>query len=158
VNPLSIVVRTGCDVFAWFMIIFGVNIVLHGYATPGGGFQGGAVVATFMALLLVGYGGKKVLSWANEKMYEFFFDDIGLLAFIALAFLGFPRTFFYNFLARPLTEAVSGVLPGVGTIEFMSVAVGLEVTGALTLIVLTMYKGIRLFGETPPEGEFGHDR
>ena len=40
-NPLSVVVRTVCDLFAWFMIVFGVNVLLHGYVTPGGGFGPG---------------------------------------------------------------------------------------------------------------------
>ena len=55
-KPLSVVVRTGCDLFAWFMVIFGAYVIIHGDVTPGGGFQGGAVVATFLAFLLVAYG------------------------------------------------------------------------------------------------------
>ena len=58
-NPLSVVVRTICDIFAWFMGIFGAYIIIHGHLTPGGGFQGGAVVATMAAFLLVAYGGKR---------------------------------------------------------------------------------------------------
>ena len=71
-NPLSVVVRTGCDLFAWFMVVFGVNVLVHGYMTPGGGFQGGAIIATFTAFLLVAYGGRKLLGWANEKIFDLF--------------------------------------------------------------------------------------
>jgi len=160
-RPLSVVVRTGCDFFAWFMIVFGVNIVLHGYMTPGGGFQGGAIIATFLVFLLVAYGGKKVLSWANETIYEILFEELGLLCFFILAFLGLNNSFFYNFLAVPLGTVSSGILsifPSSGTTALMSVAVGIEVTGALSLVILTMFKGIRLFIQNPPEEELGHDR
>lgn len=40
-NPLSVVVRTICDIFAWFLGIFGAYVIIHGHISPGGGFQGG---------------------------------------------------------------------------------------------------------------------
>ena len=56
-NPLSVIARTVCNLFAWFLAVFGLYVIVHGHLTPGGGFQGGAVVATFMAFLLVAHGG-----------------------------------------------------------------------------------------------------
>ncbi|HJJ99748.1 MAG TPA: sodium:proton antiporter, partial [Methanocorpusculum sp.] len=38
-----------------FIFIFGFYIVAHGHLSPGGGFQGGAVIATGVALVLVCY-------------------------------------------------------------------------------------------------------
>ena len=154
-NPLSVVVRTGCDLFAWFMVVFGVNVLVHGYMTPGGGFQGGAIIATFTAFLLVAYGGRKLLGWANEKIFDLF-EEVGLLAFFLLAFMGFPVTFFYNYLVKPLSAG--GVVPPAGTTALMSIAVGLEVSGALSMVILTMYRGIRMFETAPMEEEIGHDR
>ncbi len=40
----------------------------------------------------------------------------------------------------------------------MDIAVGLEVAGGLSLIVIYMFKGIRLFRETKFEEELSHDR
>jgi multicomponent Na+:H+ antiporter subunit B len=40
----------------------------------------------------------------------------------------------------------------------MDIAVGIEVAGALSIIVLSMFRGIRLFREGPMEEESGHDR
>ena len=160
-KPLSLIVRTGCDIFAWFMVVFGVNVLVHGYMTPGGGFQGGAIIATFTTFLLVAYGGRKVFSWVNESIYDVVFDEIGLLGFFILGFMGFPNSFFYNFLAIPfetLKAAGEGIIPGAGTNALMSIAVGIEVTGALSMVVLTMFKGIRLFSEGTLEEELGHDR
>lgn len=40
-NPLSVVVRTICDIFAWFMGIFGAYIIIHGHLTPAGASRAG---------------------------------------------------------------------------------------------------------------------
>ena len=45
-KPMSVIVRTVCNVFTWFLMVFGAYVIIHGHLTPGGGFQGGAVVAT----------------------------------------------------------------------------------------------------------------
>lgn len=157
-NPLSLIVRVGCDLFAWFMLVFGTNVIIHGYMSPGGGFQGGAIAATFIVFLLVAWGSRRVHSWVNERIYDVLFEELGLLSFIILAFLGLPTSFFFNYLATPLGVASPWFTPGAGTIFFMSIAVGIEVTGALSLVILNMHRGIRLFSESPMEEELGHDR
>ena len=41
----------------------------------------------------------------------------------------------------------------------MSIAVGIEVTGALSLVIIAMFRGIRQFSvPNLPEEEIGHDR
>jgi multisubunit Na+/H+ antiporter MnhB subunit len=40
------IVRTTADLFFPFCLVFGLYVVVHGHLTPGGGFQGGAVMAT----------------------------------------------------------------------------------------------------------------
>ncbi len=142
-KPLSIVARTVCDLFAWFLVIFGVYVIVHGDVTPGGGFQGGAIVASFMALLLVAHGGKRVLDWVKLAVYWslMFF---GLLLFITLGLSGIPHgTLMYNFLSVPHDVAVNmvhGVIPLSGTIGLMDLAVGIEVAGALTIILIVMFR------------------
>ncbi|HAA47630.1 MAG TPA: sodium:proton antiporter [Synergistaceae bacterium] len=163
-EPLSIIVRTICDIFAWFLAVFGAYVIIHGHLSPGGGFQGGAVVATFMALLLVSHGGKKLLSFVKPGLYSWA-ETTGLLLFIGAGFAGLTTAFFYNFLAGGggLFGAVvpaganSGILNSSGTIAVMNMAVGLEVIGGLSLIILYMFKGIRLYDDTGRE-ETGHDR
>ncbi len=159
-KPLSIVVRTCCDMFAWFMVVFGSYVIIHGDVTPGGGFQGGAIVATFMALLLVAYGGEKVLSWVKFSFYNGLLI-VGLLLFLLFGFSGMANSFFYNFLAVPEAVALAGgahgIIPPSGTIALMDIAVGIEVTGGLTLILLYMFKGTRMFNLIEMGGETGHD-
>ncbi|MBO8153323.1 MnhB domain-containing protein [Thermovirga sp.] len=161
---LSVIVRTICDVFAWFLAVFGVYVIIHGHLTPGGGFQGGAVVATLFAFLLVAYGGKKFIPFYKSSLFSWF-ETVGLLLFIGTGLVGLGTTFFYNFLAGqgglfgstvPIGPN-SGVLNSSGTIALMNMAVGVEVIGGLSLILYYMFKGIRLYEESGSE-ETGHDR
>ena len=43
------IVRTTADLFFPFCLVFGLYVVVHGHLTPGGGFQGGAVVGGYHA-------------------------------------------------------------------------------------------------------------
>ncbi len=158
-RPLSIVVRTICNIFAWFVAIFGAYVILHGHLTPGGGFQGGAIVATFIALLLVAHGGKSFLGWVKKEIFSSF-EGAGLVAFICVGFLGLSTTFLYNFLALKgglFGSAVpigpnAGVLNSSGTIALANIAVGLEVVGGLSAILIFMFLGMRYVSEGGKEG------
>jgi multicomponent Na+:H+ antiporter subunit B len=158
-KPLSVVVTSICDVFAWFMIVFGVYVINNGHNTPGGGFQGGAIVATFLSLMLVSHGGKRFFAWVRTGVYNFL-EFVGLVAFFVLGCFGFPRAFFFNSLAIPLGgEVLSEWIPYSGTIALMNVAVGLEVVGALSLVVFEMYESIhKIDTGAGMGGERGHDR
>ena len=52
---MSKIVRTAANIFYPFILIFGLYVVIHGHLTPGGGFQGGAVVATGTVLVIIAY-------------------------------------------------------------------------------------------------------
>jgi multicomponent Na+:H+ antiporter subunit B len=158
-KPLSVVVTSVCDFFAWFMIVFGAYVINNGHNTPGGGFQGGAIVATFLSFMLVAYGGKRFRSWVRRGVYGFL-EFLGLVAFFIFGCLGFPNSFFYNSIAIPWGEKpLSEWLPYCGTISLMNVAVGFEVVGALSLVIIYMYGSIRMVDTgAGMGGERGHDR
>jgi len=163
-NPLSVVARTVCNLFAWFLAVFGIYVIIHGHLTPGGGFQGGAVVATFMAFLLVAHGGKKMQSWVKKDIFTLM-ECGGLTLFISAGLLGMSNTFFYNFLAKAgglFGSAVPigpnpGALNTSGTIALMNLSVGLEVVGGLSMILLYMFSGAHP-EESLGREEAGHDR
>jgi multicomponent Na+:H+ antiporter subunit B len=143
-NQMSPVVRT-ITKFAFAPIfLFGTYIILHGHLTPGGGFQGGAIIATLFALYFVAFAAKK---W--KKSLLSIIESSGLLVFIGTGLLGLVSGyFFFNFLGgggHVLFGQKLGAFPDTsppllssGTIAVMNMAVGLEVIAALTLIVITM--------------------
>ena len=128
------------------IIIFGLYIISHGHLTPGGGFQGGVIVASIAILVLVVFENDINLS---KNMFSLF-ESLGLIFFIILALLGtFKNTFFYNFLANKfwfLGKTIhfginQGFLNSGGVIPLMNLAVGIEIASALSLIaVLIMSK------------------
>ncbi|MDR1376382.1 MAG: sodium:proton antiporter [Synergistaceae bacterium] len=158
-KPLSVIVTSVCDLFAWFMIVFGTYVINNGHNTPGGGFQGGAIVATFLSFMLVAYGGKRFWAWIREGAYGFL-EFVGLVAFFVFGCLGFPNSFFFNSVAIPEGgKVLSEWLPYSGTISLMNVAVGCEVVGALSLVIVYMYGSIRMVDTgAGMGGERGHDR
>jgi len=148
---MSKIVRFSADVLFGAILIFGFYIILHGHLTPGGGFQGGAVVATGAALVIVAYSYEEVLHMI-KKAGLMLQESAGLVMFagVALIALGLGTTFFFNYLAN------SGLLFGMpvpfgpnpgelntgGVLPLMNIAVGIEVWGGLAIVILYMLSGI----------------
>jgi multicomponent Na+:H+ antiporter subunit B len=108
-------------------IAIGVYTVVHGQLTPGGGFQGGIVLAAGpLAVFLAGrYLRMKLI--APHALLEIA-DAVGAAGYglVGLGGLIFAGVFFKDFL--PL--GIPGHLLSGGQIDVASVAVGLEVSGA----------------------------
>jgi multisubunit Na+/H+ antiporter MnhB subunit len=150
-NQMSVIVRTITRFVYGLIIVFGFYVIMHGHLTPGGGFQGGAVVASAFALLLVAFGsaglkGRINLHWLQS------IEEIGALAFLALGFLGIGTAFFYNLLANSGSFLFgasvpagpnAGVLVAGGTVPLMNWAVGLKVMTGIAAVVIIMLIGSR---------------
>jgi multicomponent Na+:H+ antiporter subunit B len=112
------------------VIAFGAYLVFHGQLTPGGGFQGGVVLAAGpIAILLAG----RYLSMkrvAPKRLAESA-DAIGAAAYamVGLGGLIFAGVYLKDFL--PLGSP--GKLLSAGIMPLNSIAVGLEVTGAFLI-------------------------
>lgn len=133
---MSKIVRTTAKIVFVFAIVFGVYVILEGHLTPGGGFQGGAILASAFALLIVAFGYNSLIK--HEGKFTVL-ECLALLLFIGIAFIGMKVVFFDNFLAQPIAFGPnSGKLLSGGVIPLMNIAVGLEVVGALTSIILLM--------------------
>lgn len=143
-RPMSKIVQAMACLLYPSIIVFGAYLIVHGHLTPGGGFQGGAVAASAIALMIVAFGSKK---YSKTKLSVL--ESTGLLMFISLGLLGLGVAFFHNFLANTggiFGELVEfgpnlGNLNTAGTIPLMNIAVGLEVVGALGLMMLILAKG-----------------
>ena len=145
-SGMSKIVKTITGVAFPFVMIYGLYIIAHGHLTPGGGFQGGAVVASGLAMILVAYGSIWTMGKIKEKHLSVF-ESVGALSFICLAFFGliFGTIFFNNFIvdnnilfgqAAIIGEMVN--FNSAGVIPLMNFAVGLKVIAGLFAIVLVM--------------------
>jgi multicomponent Na+:H+ antiporter subunit B len=130
------IVKTITRIVFVLALVFGIYVVANGHLTPGGGFQGGAIIATCSAMLMVAFG----FAGMREHKHGFSaLESIGLVLFIALAFIGMKTVFFDNFLATPTPYGPNpGSLVSAGVIPLMNLAVGLEVLAALTVMLIFM--------------------
>ena len=142
---MSKIVRTMSSFLILPVFIFGLYIIMHGHLTPGGGFQGGAVLASGVALLIVAFGSQSVHKSLRESHFLILMS-VGLLIFISLAFAGmFHSTFFHNFLIGspvfghiPSPGPNPGEMSGGGVIPLMDIGVGLTVAAGLSAALLVM--------------------
>jgi len=143
-NEMSVIVRTITRCVYGMILLFGFYVIMHGHLTPGGGFQGGAVVASAFALLLVALGAAGVKGHLNRHILQTL-EEIGALAFLALGFLGIGTAFFYNLFAGTggFFGAPAGQLLSAGTLPLMNWAVGLKVMTGIACIVIVMMVGGR---------------
>jgi multicomponent Na+:H+ antiporter subunit B len=141
---LSKIVRTVANQLMLFILVFGLYIIAHGHITPGGGFQGGAVIVSGVVMLLVAFSSQELKKSLRERLLSIV-ESTGALIFIVLAFAGIGTVFFYNFLVgTPIFGGIPATGPGPGdiwtggVIPLMNFAVGLKVIAGLSAVVLAM--------------------
>jgi multicomponent Na+:H+ antiporter subunit B len=130
------VLGTAARLLTSLLVLFGVYIFTHGHLTPGGGFQGGVVIATAVLLNILARPESHLahsLMTAIESLSGAAYVALGLLGvFLAWGFLD-PR-------ALPLGEL--GRLLSAGAIPLIYSVVGLKV-GAELSGILEALKGDR---------------
>lgn len=146
-SEMTRIVQTTANILFPFTLIFGLYVIAHGHLTPGGGFQGGAIVASGCVLLLVAYGSGWVFDRIKKNQLVTF-ESIGAIGFITVALLGlvFSAVFFGNFLvgsgglfgSTPVTGSTQADLNTGGVLPLMNLAVGVKVIAGLFVIVLVM--------------------
>jgi len=83
----SIIVKCASDMFLPLAGTFGCYVVFHGSSSPGGGFQGGVLIASAILLVFLGYGAKGVKKYFDEhKLHST--ETIAELIYVAVALIG----------------------------------------------------------------------
>lgn len=124
----SLIVRTGSNLLFPFILLLGVYVFIHGHLTPGGGFQGGAVIASGYLLLY--------LAWPRRRVNRSRFsavESLSGLAFVVLGLLGIVCGM--GFLANFLPLGTRNTLFSAGIIPIINVAIGLKVGSELAGMV-----------------------
>jgi len=141
---MSKIVRTVANQLMAFVLVFGLYVIMHGHVTPGGGFQGGAIIASGVVMLIVAFGSGRIKKFLRERRLSLV-ESSGALLFILIAFAGIGTVFFYNFLVGsrifggiPPTGSNPGDVWTGGVIPVMNLAVGLKVTAGLSAAVLAL--------------------
>jgi multicomponent Na+:H+ antiporter subunit B len=128
IEPASLVLSTGCRVLFPLILTFGTYIFIHGHLTPGGGFQGGAIIASGFLLIYLGCRERRISRTASNLV-----ESLGGLTFVIIGLLGlvFSGYFLLNFLPKGTANALFSA----GVIPVIYIAIGFKVGSELASII-----------------------
>lgn len=140
---------------SFIMMGYGAMTILGGHITPGGGFQGGAMMASGAILCVLAYGLKdNPFNFSHERMSVI--ESCGALLYVILGLCGLflGGSFLYN-----VGTNLYGLIPtsmqaifnypdalNAGIIPYLNIVVGLKVFIGLTTLVILFY-GVTKFKE-----------
>jgi multicomponent Na+:H+ antiporter subunit B len=132
--PAGFVLRAGAELMFPLLIVLGLYVVLHGHLAPGGGFQGGAVLAAAFVVPVLARPGRLPSPRALGVV-----QGLAGAAFVAtgLAALLYER----EFLAPLLAQGRLGTLISAGTLPLLNLAVGLKVGAELAGLLVRIAAG-----------------
>jgi multicomponent Na+:H+ antiporter subunit B len=125
----SEILKTGADVVTPAIVYFGVYVFMGGHLTPGGGFQGGAVIASAVLLLLLAFPSYRLrhgILTAVESLSGAAYVAVGLAGLVLAA--GFLDT-------RVLPLGIPGRIVSAGAIPLIYTLIGLKVGTELAAVI-----------------------
>jgi multicomponent Na+:H+ antiporter subunit B len=136
-NPVSPVVSFVVRVLAPFILMFSVYMILFGHSTPGGGFQGGAILGALAILSSLVLRTDRPLRPVGEGATRLL-QVSAILAFVLVGMAG--TVFFGAFLAFPSREG----LKWLRTAELVFLEAGIGLGGAVIIAsIFHMMEGQR---------------
>lgn len=138
--------RLGGYVLLPVTIVIGFDVVTHGALTPGGGFQGGVVLATGMHLLYVS-GRYRTLDRLRPVTLFEWGEAFGAAAFACLGIAGLlvAGAFLINF----LPTGTFGDLLSAGTVPVLNGVVGIEVASGVMVLLAKFLEQAILIRKDP---------
>lgn len=137
----DVVIRSISRLIVPFIQLYGLYVIFYGHLSPGGGFAGGAVVASSMIF----YGLSFNLETGSRKLSQrvsSFLESGGALWFLMFGLLGILLG--SNFLANQAAGFSPG-LPGQfvsgGIIAFLSIGIGAKVASTMITLFFSLSMG-----------------
>ena len=143
----NLVVKTVVRLFAPFIQIYGLYVIAHGHYSPGGGFQGGVILAGSPILLALAFGLKKTMTKFTERLTTMLcstgvliYGGLGLLCLLLGGnFLDYEKLDIFLKVGAPQARAL-GILG-------IEIGIGMAVMACITSI----FFDIATAGELPDE-------
>lgn len=129
----SLIVQTVCSLLVPFIQLFAIYVIFHGHYGPGGGFQGGVLLAISVILQRLYLGSESAHKKFPPKLAPAF-AAIGMLVFSLTGIV--PMMYgasFLDYASLPLFWVHGAELRALG-ILIIEIGIGLAVFGTLVLI------------------------
>lgn len=135
----DLIVKTLARLLMPFIVVYALYVVMHGHYSPGGGFQGGVILAASFVLLVITHGLEQTKKRMSEKLAGaissigvFIYGGIGALCLILGGnYLDYGKL--SNFLGVSPAKARSLGILGV------EIGVALAVMGAMCTIFFAIF-------------------
>ncbi len=113
------------------ILLFGIYVFIHGHLTPGGGFPGGAIIASGILGLFLGKQG-----YSPNKSGLTIFESLSGMAYVVIGIIGLIGE--KSFLANFLPTGTIGDLFSAGFIALIYIAIGMKVGSELSAVTNAM--------------------
>ncbi len=132
VAPVSPIVSFVVRLLAPFIALYAAYVILHGHVTPGGGFQGGAILAGLFIALAMVLGTRAMQPVARTALAPWL-QGAAVLSFVVVGTVGaFLTGFFLGFPAEPPLHLVRELL-------IIALEVGIAIGGAAVLATIFLH-------------------
>ena len=143
----NLIVKTVIRLFTPFIQIYGLYVIAHGHYSPGGGFQGGVILAGSTILLALAFGLRKTMTKVTEKITTMLcstgvliYGGLGLLCLLLGGnFLDYEKLDLFLKVGTPQARSL-GILG-------VEIGVGIAVMACMTSIFYDIATG----GELPED-------
>jgi len=143
----DVIVKTLARLLVPFIVVYALYVVMHGHYSPGGGFQGGVILAASFVLLCITHGLGKTRKRMSEKLAEvigsigvFIYGGIGALCLI----LG------GNYLDYSKLSKILHVTPAEArSLGILGVEIGVAL--AVMAVMCVVFFAIYTVGESPED-------
>ena len=164
---MSIILRLFTFPISLIIILIGLNTILGGHITPGGGFQGGAMIAGGIIFCIIVYG----LEESPIKISHNFIAALESAGALGYVFLGLAGLVFSGFFMYNLGVDLYNIVPSfiqnlfdypdtihAGIIPYLNFVVGLKVLVGLSAVVIAFLESDKLLREDEQNDNlFGED-
>ena len=136
----SPIVLLGSRLLSPYIMVFGWYVIIHGHYSPGGGFQGGALLAASILLIRVA-GGKQI---AKLQIQEFATTPLAIIGVLIYFLTGLVAMitggYFLDYGQLPIPGMDPAYLRYTG-ILIIEVGIGLAVMAILVMIYDNLVRG-----------------
>jgi len=133
---LSFIVKRTLGIITPFIALFSIYVITHGHISPGGGFQGGVILASISIIFIVIYGSAFDYTMLSPDK-KTFLETSGALTFLFIGFLGIALDGVFLNNLNIFNGKIGSLFSG-GSIPIINIAIGLKVGAGLAIIFYSM--------------------